>query len=857
MEKKVTLSKIKHISGPLLGATLFIVALFVLRSQLHHYHYHQIIKEIEAIPASKLLLALVFTILNYSVLSLYEIAGFKYISKALSPLKIAFTSFIAFAFSNNVGFYSISGGAVRFRLYSSWGLSNFDITKLITFSSGLAFWLGLSTICGIVFLLEPVPIPEFLHIPLIPHQIISMLFLMVPVSFSLFTIFRKKPLKLFNWEFEIPSLALSLSLMGTVCLDWIFFSSVLYTLLPVQHLITFPHFLSIFLAAQLVGLISHVPGGLGVFETVFLSLLPPQIERPIALGAILTFRAIYYLLPLAVSSILLASHEIMNKRAMLKGLSRDAIEWAEGVIPPVFALIIFFGGIILLSSGATPAVEHRLHILKHIIPLPFVELSHFLASVAGTILLFISWGIYKRLDSAYYLSIYTLGAGIVFSIVKGFDYEEAIILLIALITLLPCHRFFYRKTSLIRDRFSPGWILAILSVIGGTFWLGMFSYKHTSYAHELWWQFSFGNNASRFLRASAGTAVVIILFGIINIFKGARPSSIKGEPIDLLRTLSAIKNSSYTYANLALLGDKQFLWSDDGKGFIMYGVRKQSWISMGDPVAPQETAMSLIWKFKELADRHAGRIAFYEVRREHLHMYIDIGLSLMKMGESARVRCSDFSLNGGSRKGLRYTLRKIEEDGWSFEIIPPEQVKGIISELRHVSDSWLEHKNTREKGFSLGSFQEEYLYYQPVAIVRKDHSIAAFANMWLSSVMEEASIDMMRYMPDAPKGIMDFMFTKLILWSKEQNYTWFDLGMAPFSGLESHHLAPMWSKLGAFLYSNGENFYNFQGLRQFKEKFDPVWEPRYLASPGGLSLPVVLSDAAALVSGGVKGIIGK
>jgi phosphatidylglycerol lysyltransferase len=857
MERRETLNKIKNISGPLFGAILFIIALFVLRDQLHHYHYHQIIKEIEDIPISKLLIALGFVILNYGILSLYEIAGFKYIKNTLSPIKIAFTSFIAFAFSNNVGFYSISGGAVRFRLYSSWGLSNFEITKLITFSSGLAFWLGLSTICGIVFLLEPIPLPTFLNLPSIPLQFLGVLFLLVPLTFCLFTIIRKRPLKLFNWEFEIPSLALSISLMATVCLDWIFFSSVLYTLLPIQHLITFPHFLSLFLTAQLIGLISHVPGGLGVFETVFLTLLPPQIERPVALGAILIFRAIYYLLPLAVASIFLAVHEILNKRAMIKGMTRNAIEWADGVIPPVFALVIFLGGIILLSSGATPAVEHRLHILTHIIPLPFVELSHFLASIVGTILLFISWGIYKRFDSAYYISIYSLAAGTIFSLVKGFDYEEAIVLLIALIVLLPCHRFFYRKTSFLGDKFSPGWILAIISVLGCTYWLGMFSYKHTAYANELWWQFSFGNNASRFLRATAGTSVVIILFGIINLFKGARPSSVKSEPVDLSRTLTVIRNAPYTYAHLALLGDKKFLWTDDSKGFIMYGVRKQSWISMGDPVGPPETFMPLIWKFKELADSHAGRVVFYEVRREHLHMYIDIGLSLMKMGESARVKCSEFSLNGGSKKSLRYTLRKIEEDGWSFEIIPPEQVRTIIGDLRQISDSWLEHKSTREKGFSLGSFQETYVCQQHIAIVKKDSTIAAFANMWVSGVMEEASVDMMRYKPDAPKGIMDYMFTKLILWSQEHNYTWFDLGMAPFSGLDNHPLAPMWSKLGAFLYSNGENFYNFQGLRQFKEKFDPVWEPRYLASPGGLSLPGVLSDAASLISGGIRGVISK
>jgi phosphatidylglycerol lysyltransferase len=857
MDLKTSLNKLKHSSGPLFGAALFLTALMVLRNQLHHYHYHQIVTEIEAIPVTKIGIALLFTILNYAVLSLYEIAGFKYIRNKLSSAKIAFTSFIAFAFSNNIGFYSLSGGAVRFRLYSSWGLSNFEITKLITFSSGLAFWLGLSTICGITFILEPIPLPLFLNLPHIPFQIVGALFLLVPVSFCIFTMIRKAPLKIFNWEFEIPSLSLSLSLMGTVCLDWIFFSSVLYTLLPVQHLMTFPHFLSLFLAAQLVGLVSHVPGGLGVFETVLLSLLPTEIERPVALGAILTFRAIYYFLPLAVSSLLLVLHELKNRRAAFKGVSRNAIEWANGVIPPVFALLVFLGGIILLSSGATPAVEHRLHLLKHFIPLPFVELSHFLASVAGVILLIISWGIYKRFDSAYYLSLYTLGAGILFSIIKGFDYEEAAILLVAFIILLPCHRFFYRKTSFLSGQFSTGWTLGILSVIAGTIWLGFFSYKHTSYASELWWQFSFNGNASRFLRASAGSAVVMIFFGVLHFFKGAQPPQIKVEPVDILRASKIVNQSPLTYAHLALLGDKKFLWHDDGQGFIMYGVRKQSWISMGDPIGPPEMFMQLIWKFKELADGHAGRAVFYEVRREYLHMYIDIGLSFMKLGECARVRCADFTLDGGSKKSLRHTIHKIEDDGWSFEVIPSEGTRVLIPNLKEISDSWLEHKNTREKRFSLGNFNEEYLCSQPVAIVKRADSIVAFANMWVSDTMEEVSIDMMRYVSDAPKGIMDYMFTKLLLWSREQHFTWFDLGMAPFSGLENHPLAPVWSKLGSFLYSNGENFYNFRGLRQFKEKFDPVWEPRYLASPGGLSLPIVLGDAAALISGDMRGIIGK
>jgi phosphatidylglycerol lysyltransferase len=81
--------------------------------------------------------------------------------------------------------------------------------------------------------------------------------------------------------------------------------------------------------------------------------------------------------------------------------------------------------------------------------------------------------------------------------------------------------------------------------------------------------------------------------------------------------------------------------------------------------------------------------------------------------------------------------------------------------------------------------------------------------------------------------------------------------MAPFSGLESRALAPLWSRVGAFMYEHGEHFYNFQGLREYKEKFDPIWAPRYLVSPGGFALPRILTSLAALIGGGIRGVVAK
>jgi phosphatidylglycerol lysyltransferase len=177
--------------------------------------------------------------------------------------------------------------------------------------------------------------------------------------------------------------------------------------------------------------------------------------------------------------------------------------------------------------------------------------------------------------------------------------------------------------------------------------------------------------------------------------------------------------------------------------------------------------------------------------------------------------------------------------------------------LKTVSDGWLSEKQTREKKFSVGFFGPNYLKRFPVGIVRKEETIVAFANVWAGAQKEELSVDLMRYLPEAPNGVMDYLFVELMLWGRKEGYQWFNLGMAPLSGLESRPLAPLWNRIGGMIFRHGEHFYNFQGLRAYKEKFDPRWEPKYLVCPGGLRLPRILTDIAALIGGGLKGVLTK
>jgi phosphatidylglycerol lysyltransferase len=194
---------------------------------------------------------------------------------------------------------------------------------------------------------------------------------------------------------------------------------------------------------------------------------------------------------------------------------------------------------------------------------------------------------------------------------------------------------------------------------------------------------------------------------------------------------------------------------------------------------------------------------------------------------------------------------------YHFEVVPKELIAMIMPELGRISSDWLARKRVREKRFSLGFFSEQYLRNFSTAVIREGDVAVAFANIWETDPKTELSIDLMRYSEAAPNGIMDYLFLQLMLWGKTAGYSTFNLGMAPFSGMENRPLAPLSSRLGAAIYAYGEHFYNFQGLREYKEKFHPQWQAKFLASPAGLSLPLVLANIATLVSGGLKGVVSK
>jgi phosphatidylglycerol lysyltransferase len=182
--------------------------------------------------------------------------------------------------------------------------------------------------------------------------------------------------------------------------------------------------------------------------------------------------------------------------------------------------------------------------------------------------------------------------------------------------------------------------------------------------------------------------------------------------------------------------------------------------------------------------------------------------------------------------------------------VPPERIDALTTDLQRISDAWLASEATGEKRFAMGYFSPQYLRKFPLALVRADGVPAAFANLWTTDTRAELAIDLMRFGPAAPAGAMDFLLVELLGWGRDQGYDWLNLGMAPLSGLERHPLAPAWHRVGNFIFRHGEHFYNFEGLRRYKAKFGPHWEPRYLVARGGIALPRVLVDVSVLIAGG-------
>ena len=840
-----------HKAASVIGLALFGLSLWILARELDRIGFAALTTSLADVPRATLLAAVAVTALNYFVLTCHDQLAFVYAGVRLHRARIALASFIGYAVSNNVGFAVVSGASARYRFYSRWGITASELSRIITFYSG-TFWLGLCLIGGSSLLFAPTAgLEEY-----VPHWLtrgLGLIGLVGVVAYMIACLREAGPVRIARLTLPLPGRRMLGAQLLVSSLDWFLAAGVLYVLLPAPR----PPLLLVagaFAAAQLVALASHVPGGLGVFEGVMFLLLGANVDPAELAPALLLFRIVYYLLPLAVALVALLVDEGRMRRHQLTRWSAACEAVASWAAPRILAILTFACGALLLFSGATPGIASRLSTLTQFLPLAAVELSHFTASLTGLFLLLLSQAILRRVDAALYVTSIALAIGAITSVTKGADYEEASILIAVLVALVAARRHFTRRARIFESPVSAGWIGAVVTAVASSVWLGLFANRHVSYTSDLWWRFAVHGDAPRFLRASVAVTIGALMFAVRQLLRPAAPP--RGA-VDLSSTTEidhVIALQPKTMPYLVYLGDKSILWNERKTAFLMYACSGRSCVSLGDPVGPPDAASDLVSQFLRMCHESDFTPVFYESSAERLADFADFGLNVVKVGEEARVHLPDFSLSGTANKALRSSVNRVDREGYTFRVIDPSEVGALLPQLQEISDEWLLRKSASEKGFSLGYFDEQYLQRFPLAVMEREGLIEAFANLWPGPGRVELAPDLMRYRGTAPPGVMDVLFVRMMMWGRDQGYEWFNIGMAPLSGIPTSPVGHAWTRLGHFVYRNGEAFYNFQGLRAYKEKFHPAWQPRYLAYPGGLALPRVIADVTALIAGGYRRI---
>lgn len=525
--------------------------------------------------------------------------------------------------------------------------------------------------------------------------------------------------------------------------------------------------------------------------------------------------------------------------------------------PWTAALLILAAGVLLLWSASTPSIPSRFVLLMEFEPAILIEISHFMSSVLGLVLVMLAFGLRARLGAAWAATLVTLLVAAPLSLVKGFVWEETALLIGLALAIAPFRHAFPRKAALTRMEVTPGWLFSAAALVVGAGMIGLWSFQNVDYGDLPWWEAMAGEDAARAVRGWGGAAIALFAFGLWRLLGSAATPPIVGEEdpdLDRVRAILANAEVARPTSNLALLGDKRFLFSASGESFLMFGVRKRSWIALGSTVGRKDERLELLWRFRELADSHAARPAFYNLDADDLPDIVELGFAIQKMGEGAVSPLDSFTIEGTKRGNLRRAWRRAGEDGATFEVVQPADIAPLMPDLRRISDAWLETHAGGEKSFSLGGFSDRYMQEFPLALVRWEGKIIAFANIWPVANRAAFSIDLMRYVAEGPPRIMDFLFVELINWGRAQGYGAFDFGMAPLSGLDDRPLAPALSRVGRLIYDRGEEIYNFQGVRHYKSKYDPTWQPRFVAAPRKWGIPRLMADAGLLSSGGVAGL---
>lgn len=621
--------------------------------------------------------------------------------------------------------------------------------------------------------------------------------------------------------------------------------------LVIGHFLAVPgnlfELLPLFLIANVLGVLSMMPGGLGSFDVFMIFGLGQMgLDNNLAVVWLLFYRLFYYVIPFLIGALFFAQDAGKKLNQTLEGLPMLLL---RRVGHGVLVVFLYFTAIMLLLRGVVPDIALRNALYLRLYPFTFLFLSRVTNIVMAFVVFGFARGIANKVQKAYWPTVLILIVACIASLRQAAGWHFVVFVLAILLVA------FLARKELTRQRMDFPWgnrlIDGIIFGFTALFYAIALFYNAPALHHRRIPPAFFFPSERMWLTTAVGVVMAALTLGIIYRYLSSpqTPLGLTGRAAASRVKALIARCGGNEVSQLAFTGDKQVrFYQVAGVDRVCFLFRKKTdkLVLLGEPIGDPADWPAAISDFIQAADAQDLSLVFYEVSEALTMQLHEYGFDFMKFGESGVVDLTQFTLAGSKRKGERALMHKFERMGYRFAWLQPPFDAATLAELQAVSDSWLNGRP--EKGFSLGFFDADYLNQAPIGVIyAPDGAIVAFAN---SMAMQPgiASVDLMRSRADAPSGIMDAVFINLFQQALADGKTQFDLGMAPLSNVGLSDYAFIEERLAHLVYEYGYRFYGFQGLRSYKEKYVTTWSPRYVAYRKRSSLLFTLLQLLLLVN---------
>ncbi|WP_422664723.1 bifunctional lysylphosphatidylglycerol flippase/synthetase MprF [Apilactobacillus bombintestini] len=775
-----------------------------------------------------------------SPMLIYDFTIVDFLPGKFKKTYIAKTGWITNTLTNIAGFGGVLGASMRSSFYSKNATKKqilYAISKIVIF-----LLAGLSTYCWIALIMM-----FSFGFGTNSHDWWWWIVLVLGgLYFPILLLFTRKN---DSEYFKDLTLKLELQLILGSCLEWLGCAGLFMIIgafmhQPINLIAVFP----VFVVANVVGVASLVPGGLGSFEgTMLLGLTFIGVSPSSAAVWLLLYRAFYYIFPVALGIVFLVFDILQRLNNFLDDIPKLIVQKLAHVFITVF---MYFSGIMMLLLAVIPNLVLVNRFYVSLEPYSFYFLDQLTTVIVAFLLIGFARGFGSKVKKAFWPTTVILLISMGNTLWKE-DFPPVMIVLSLILVI--CLWLSYGV--LYRDKFTYSWghALVDLFIFGISFVIYAIIGLLTNFKFAVfhWTNSYLFPSPQVWFAGFLGLILACLILVLTYRFLSYSKVDWLDQPFDAERVSNVINDfGGNEVSHLAYVRDKSiYFYQEDGKDqlFFMYKCRANKIIVMGEPIGNLDKLEPAIDQFIDDSDNIGYSLVFYEIGEELTMLLHEKGFSFTKAGEEGHVALDTFSISGKKHRGERALMNKFDRDEYKFEIIQPPFSDEFIKELKDVSDDWLHGKP--EKGFSLGYFDKYYLNQAPIAVMKdKDNQVVAFANIMPTGDHEMTSIDLMRSSEAAPSGIMDGIFINLFNYVKDEGYKFFNLGMAPLSNVGESRYSFLDEKICNLIYKYGTAFYSFQGLRSYKEKYVSKWAPKYISYRRGNSLVFTMLQLLKLVN---------